>query len=255
MNYVRLNKYEDIVVIGIARPEAFNALTREIVDEMDSLIESIKKDDQVKCLVLYSEKNFAAGADIKDMINCDEDEAEAFSFTPTFNKIEALNIPVVAGIEGCALGGGLELALTADIRIAGRHAKLGFPEITLGIFPGAGGTVRAPRLVGEAVAKELIFTGKTISGEEAKEIGLVNQVVQDEDVYEATLTLAKRISKGAPVALRAVKETIRAGRNEQDVIKATKIEMQNWARIFATEDQKEGMRAFIEKRKPQFNNK
>ena len=155
MSQVVYKKEDHIAIVSIDRPEALNALSRSIVDEIDKIIDEIQADPDIRCVVLHSDKNFAAGADIKGMAECNEEEAKAFSFTPTFNKIEKMPLPVIAAIEGYALGGGMEFALTADIRIAGKTAKMGFPEVTLGIFPGAGGTIRAPRICGEAFAKEV----------------------------------------------------------------------------------------------------
>ncbi|MGN1413347.1 MAG: enoyl-CoA hydratase/isomerase family protein [Anaerovoracaceae bacterium] len=255
MVQVSYKKDESIALISIERPEALNALSREIVDEIDSIVDQVRTDDTVRCLILYSEKNFAAGADIKGMAECDEKGAQAFSFASTFSKIENLDVPVIAAIEGYALGGGLELALTADIRIAATSAKMGFPEVSLGIFPGAGGTIRAPRICGEAFAKELIFTGDAVTAERAMQIGLVNQVVEEGKAFEAALKMAKRIAARGPAAVRMVKDVIRKGMEEPDTEKAIDIETQAWPKLFRTEDQKEGMKAFIEKRKPVFKNK
>lgn len=252
MDHVELKIEENIGVISVVRPEALNALSREIVDEIDQCIEEIVLNQNIRCLVFHSAKNFAAGADIKGMANCNEEEAKTFTFTPTYNKIANLEIPTIAAIEGYALGGGMELAMTADIRIAGESAKMGFPEVTLGIFPGAGGTIRVPRIVGEAFAKELIFTGDAVDATRAMEMGLVNRVVSDDMVYEEAMKLAKRIAKRGPVAIRMVKDVIKRGMEEKDVNKATEIEAEQWVKLFSTEDQKEGMKAFIEKRKPIF---
>ena len=145
--------------------------------------------------------------------------------------------------------------MTADIRIAGESAKMGFPEVTLGIFPGAGGTIRVPKVIGEAFAKELIFTGDAVSAERALQMGLVNRVVKDEDVLDEAMKLAKRIARRGPVALRMVKDVINRGLMEPDVNKGVDIEAEQWAKLFNTEDQKEGMKAFMEKRKPVFKNK
>lgn len=255
MKCVKLKIEDNIAVMSIDRPEALNALSRTIVDEIDECVESIKDNEDIRCLVMYSEKNFAAGADIKGMVDCNESEAADFIFSPTYNKIAALPFPTIAAIEGYALGGGMELALTADIRIAAESSKMGFPEITLGIFPGAGGTVRLPKIVGRAVARELIFTGDVISSDRALGIGLVNEVVADEDCFAEAMKLAKRIAKRGPIAARLVKASMDASEAEPNVEKAVAIESSYWTKLFATEDQKEGMTAFIEKRKPQFKNR
>ena len=255
MAQVLLKKEENIAIIRVDRPEALNALSRSIIDEMDELVEEVMRDKDIRCLILHSEKNFAAGADIKKMVECNEEEARAFLFSPTYNQIADLSIPVIAAIEGYALGGGMELAMTADIRIAGESAKMGFPEITLGIMPGAGGTIRVPRIIGEARAKELIFTGDVITAEKALSMGLVNRVSDDEHVFDEAMKLAKKLAKRAPIAMAMAKKTIKAGQEEQSHTKGIEIEADNWAKLFTTQDQKEGMRAFLEKRKPDFQNK
>lgn len=252
MSQVKLTIEGEIAVISVIRPEALNALNRDIVDEIDSLVDQVKEDDRIRCLVFHSEKNFAAGADIKAMATCDEESAKAFAFSPTYNKIADMDIPTIAAIEGYALGGGMELAMTADLRIAGESAKMGFPEVTLGIFPGAGGTIRVPKVVGEAFAKELIFTGDAVDAQRALQMGLVNRVVQDENVFEEAIKLAARIAKRGPVAIRMAKDVIRKGLEEPDQNRAIDLEAEQWAKLFNTYDQKEGMKAFMEKRKPVF---
>lgn len=248
-------KEGNIAILSINRPKALNALSREIIDTMDVLIEEIRSDREIRCLILHSDKNFAAGADIKGMMECDEKQAKAFIFSPTYNKIAELPIPVLAAIEGYALGGGMELAMTADIRIAGQSAKMGFPEVTLGIMPGAGGTIRVPRIIGEARAKELIFTGDIIHAQRAADMGLINQVVPDDQVLTEARSLAEKLARRAPVALAAAKATMKAGQEEPDHSKGIKIEAENWAKLFTSQDQKEGMRAFAEKRRPVFQNR
>lgn len=255
MSRVNLKIEDGIAVLGVDRPEALNALNREIIDEMDGKIEELKKDDSVRCLVIYSEKNFAAGADIKAMAECDEEGAKAFCFSPTYNKIEDLPFPTIAAISGYALGGGMELALTCDLRIAGEGAKMGFPEVTLGIFPGAGGTIRAPKLIGPAFAKELIFSGDAVTAERALQMGLVNRVVPDDQVLAEAMKLAGRIARRGPVAVRMVKDVIHRGLEDPDTKNGVALEAEQWAKLFNTEDQKEGMKAFMEKRKPVFRNK
>jgi enoyl-CoA hydratase/carnithine racemase len=212
----------------------------------------LKADRETRVLILHSDKNFAAGADIKCMAGYGEEEAKAFAFANTFNKIAALEIPTIALMEGYALGGGLELALTCDLRIAADNARMGFPEINLGIMPGAGGTVRAPRLLGVAKAKELIFTGKILRAEEAMKIGLVSDVVPAGELLNVGLELAKKLEGKAPVAIRTAKKAIDAGLAETDVCAAIAVETDYWSKLFNTKDQKEGMTAFLEKREPIF---
>ena len=255
MGVITLKKEGHIAVVSVVRPEALNALSREIVDEMDVVLEELKKDSDIYCLIFHSEKNFAAGADIKKMADCNEEEAKAFCFSPVYDKIAEFPIPTIAAIEGYALGGGFELALCADIRIAGEGAKVGFPEVTLGIFPGAGGTIRAPKLIGPALAMELIFTGEQIGAQRALDMGLVNRVVPDEAVLDEAMKMAGKIAKRGPVAVRMVKDVIIKGLQMGDVKDGTAYEAQQWAKLFNTYDQKEGMHAFMEKRRPSFENK
>lgn len=237
-------------VIKINRPEARNALNREVVEELDELVQMIQDIKMIDVLIIGSGEHFAAGADIKNMVELNVDEAKEFSFSETFKKIANLEIPTIAAIEGFALGGGLELALACDLRIASKTAQLGFPEIKLGIMPGAGGTVRVPRIIGEANAKELIFLGEMIDADRAEHMGLVNKVVEPEILMQSALDWAAKLDKRSPISLRAAKATIHAGLDEAEIDRALKIEETNWAELFGTEDQKEGMRAFIEKRSP-----
>ncbi|MBQ6089637.1 MAG: enoyl-CoA hydratase/isomerase family protein [Firmicutes bacterium] len=255
MSVISLKKEGHVAVLSVVRPEALNALSREIVDEMDVVLEELKKDSDIYCLIFHSEKNFAAGADIKKMADCNEEEAKAFCFSPVYDKIAEFPIPTIAAIEGYALGGGFELALCADIRIAGESAKVGFPEVTLGIFPGAGGTIRAPKLIGPALAMELIFTGEQITAQRALDMGLVNRVVPDEAVLDEAMKMAGKIAKRGPVAVRMVKDVIIKGLQMGDVKDGTAYEAQQWAKLFNTYDQKEGMHAFMEKRRPSFENR
>lgn len=238
-------------ILSIDRPEALNALSREVVDAIDAFLSGL--DASARVLLIYSEKNFAAGADIKGMADCNPETAKEFSFSPTYNKLAALKIPTIAALNGYALGGGLELALACDFRIAADTAKMGFPEINLGIMPGAGGTIRAARCIGASAAMELILTGKTITAGRALELGLVNAVVPTGDLFREAFSLAETLAQKAPAALRTAKETILAGMRTTDVEEAIALEGENWSALFATADQKEGMRAFIEKRKAKFS--
>lgn len=251
MDNIKLEIIDSIAIMKINRPEVLNALNKTTVEEIDSAIEYINQDASIKVLIITSDNNFAAGADIKEMQNCNEEEAREFSFSNTFNKIAALSIPTIAAIDGYALGGGLELALTCDFRVASDSAKMGFPEINLGIMPGAGGTVRATKLIGESKAKELIFLGERINAEQAERIGLINIVVPKEKLMDTAMKLAEKLSQKAPVALKTAKESITKS-IECNVTDALNYEGKNWSKLFNTKDQKEGMKAFIEKRKPNY---
>lgn len=247
--------YEKIGVIGVLkinRPKAFNALSREVVNLIDEKIELIKADEEVRALIITSDGNFAAGADIVAMVELGPEEASKFLFSDTFNKLENLGIPTIAAICGYALGGGLELALTCDFRIASEDAKVGLPEITLGIMPGAGGTLRLPRLIGEAKAKEMIMLGGQIKADEALRIGLVSKVVAKEELFDEAMKLAEKLATRPKLALKAAKKSINNGKAQAAAIER---EADIWSGLFATEDQKEGMRAFVDKRKPQYTGK
>jgi enoyl-CoA hydratase len=242
----------NVAVVNLNRPKSLNALNSDMVAELGRAFEELSGDAQVKVVIITGEKNFAAGADITNMVELTPEEAYDFAFSPVYNKIAACPKPVIAAIEGFALGGAMELALCCDLRIAAPNAKVGFPEITLGIFPGAGGTQRLPRLIGPAQAKKLIYTGAIIKGEAAHALGLVDTLA--DNPLEAALALAQELAAKPPVALKLAKECIdRAG--DVDVNTGIAFEATSWARLFATSDQKEGMRAFIGKRKPAFTGK
>lgn len=255
MEYLIFEKVETVGILKINRPTALNALNRQMVDEMEELLDEIVKNNEISVLVLTADNNFAAGADIKCMMELHGEEAKAFSFAGTFDKLADLQIPTIAAIEGFALGGGLELALACDFRIASKTAKLGFPEINLGIMPGAGGTIRAPRLIGAARAKELILLGDRIEAEQAERMGLVNKVVEPEALMDTAMGWATKLSRKAPISLAIAKKTIQAGLDQPRIKQAIKIEAENWAALFETEDQKEGMKAFAEKRMPIYQGK
>jgi enoyl-CoA hydratase len=247
-----VRKENDIVIVNLNRPKSLNALNSDMVAELDEAFAALAADAGVKAVVVTGEKNFAAGADITDMVELTPEEARAFSFSAVFNRIALCPKPVIAAIEGFALGGGMELALCCDFRIAAPKAKMGFPEINLGIMPGAGGTQRLPRLVGEAKAKKMIFTGANVRGEEALACGLVDALA--ENPLGEALKLAEGLAAKAPVALRTAKECVAAAA-DTDLKTGVAFEASNWAALFATADQREGMRAFIEKREANFEGK
>lgn len=250
-----LVSYEDAVCrIVLNRPKVLNALNRETVSELYDAVRGVRDSREVRALVISgSGNNFAAGADIAPMAELSPGQARDFCFNDAFNELEDLPVPVIAAISGFALGGGLELALACDFRICASDAKLGSPEIKLGIFPGAGGTQRLPKLVGASRAKEMIFLGGNIDARTALAYGLCDRVVEGDPVPEA-VALAARLSAMAPVALANAKRVINHGIG-RDVKEGVKYEEDAWVDLFATEDQKEGMRAFLEKRKPVFRGK
>jgi enoyl-CoA hydratase len=253
-------KYEvkgNICTITMSRPKALNALNTETLEELDKALDIIEGDSKVLLLVITGEgKSFVAGADILEMKDQSPSEAARFSKfgSLVFRRIEMLEMPVIAAVNGFALGGGCELAMCCDIRIASEKAKLGQPETGLGITPGFSGTQRLARLVGPAKAKELLFSCRVIDGAEAERIGLVNHVVKPEELMDAVYGLAEEILGKAQVAVRHCKEAVNRGL-ETDMDTAMDIEKNLFAMCFATEDQKEGMTAFAEKRKPEFKSR
>lgn len=256
-NTLLYEKENGIGIITLNRPKAFNALNDEIMRELGQLLDAIAADDEVKAVILTGgNKAFAAGGDIAYMLNADPLKAEAFIALchETIDKIENLDKPVIAAIAGLALGGGCELAMGCDIRIAAEGTKFGQPEINLGIMPGAGGTQRLARLVGPGWAKHLILTGDPIDAAAALRIGLVTKVVPVESLMDEAKKLAAKLAAKGPIAMRMAKKCINYGANV-DLPSGLVFEQKTWAFLFATEDQKEGMQAFLDKRKPDFRGK
>ncbi len=241
-----------IGIVTLNQPKTMNALNEELINELSVVMDEIRTDNQVQAVIITGgDKVFAAGGDIKAMLQCGPWEAKNYvsPIHKAFNQIADLPKPTIAAITGFALGGGVELALTCDFRIAAENAKFGFPEINLGIFPGAGGSQRLPRLIGMAKAKELMFTGDTIDAAAALSIGLVNQVVIKEEVMEQALKLARKLAAKPPLAIKNLKESMHNVYN-MDLNMGLNMELEKLCSLFVTEDQKEGMNAFLEKRKP-----
>ncbi|MDF3000643.1 MAG: crotonase [Bacillota bacterium] len=255
MESLIFEKADRIGIVRINRPKALNALNRQVIDELESLLDVLEGDETLSVLIIGSDEHFAAGADIRSMVRMNPAEAKTFSFSSTLDRIANLDIPTIAAMEGFALGGGMELALACDFRIASKTAKMGLPEINLAIMPGAGGTVRTPRLVGAARAKELILLGETIDAVRAEQIGLINKVVEPNLLMEAAMEWAQKLCQKAPIALKTAKESIGGGLNCATISEAIKLESERWADLFHTADQKEGMMAFIEKRVPIYKGK
>jgi len=248
----------NIAVITINRPEALNALNRDVLGELEKVVEQAEKEQDVYVLIITGAgRAFVAGADIAQMKDLTPDEARAFGEygNRVFSKIESLGKPVIAAVNGFALGGGCELSMACDIRIAGVKAKFGQPEVGLGVTPGFGGTQRLPRIVGLSKAKELIFTAQNISADEALRIGLVSLVVPNEELMNAALDMANKIALNAQVAVRESKIAINKGM-QCDIETGVAIESQAFALCFSTEDQKDAMTAFVNKTKVEpFKNK
>ncbi|HIU44604.1 MAG TPA: enoyl-CoA hydratase/isomerase family protein [Candidatus Ventrousia excrementavium] len=238
-------------VVTIDRPKALNALNSTVLDELRQAFEAIDL-ETVRCVVITGsgEKSFVAGADIGEMSNLTQGEAEAFGKkgNDLFRMIETFPVPVIAAVNGYALGGGCELALCCDIRICSDNAQFGQPEVGLGITPGFGGTQRLVRAVGPGRAKEMIYTARSIKADDALRVGLVNAVYPQAELMPAVMKLAGTIAKNAPIAVRACKKAINEG-TQVDMDSAIVIEEKLFGSCFETEDQREGMQAFLEKRK------
>lgn len=250
---VRLEVEDGIGTIRLDRPP-MNALNEDVANDLWAAANEAGRRDDVKAVVLYGgEKVFAAGADIKAMSQMSPTDVRPYiqGLQETLNFVEDLPKVTIAAITGYALGGGCELSMCADFRFAAEDAKIGQPEITLGIIPGAGGTQRLPLLVGPARAKDLIYSGRHIDATEAREIGLVDEVHPADGVYGAAVEAAKRYAGGPLAALRAAKSSINWGARV-DLRTGVAFEREAFADLFATEDQPEGMTAFLEKRKPDF---
>ena len=260
MNYMNLSAEvkEDIVVLTINRPDKLNALNGETLAELKSFFLQVKDDPDVSVVIVTGagEKAFIAGADIVELSKQDGLSGKEFSARgqEVFNLIENLGKPVIAAINGFALGGGCELALACHIRIASEHAKIGQPEVNLGIIPGYGGTQRLAKLVGKGKANELILTGDMIDAEEAKQMGLVNQVYQHDEFLAKAWEMAEKISKKGSIAVKLAIEAINRS-NELSMNEGQAIEATLFGLCCSSEDFKEGTTAFLEKRKPNFKNK
>jgi len=252
-----LEKKDGIAIITLNRPKQMNALDEQITKEMAQALEELEIDENIKVLIVTGgEKAFAAGADIK-MLDILTSPMDAYHLSIKNNPAHILakfEKPTIAAVSGFALGGGCELAMACDLRIASETAVFGQPEINLGLLPGAGGTQRLTRLVGATKAKELVFTGESIDAQEALRIGLVNKVVPQEKLMEEALSLAKKLAQKPPLAIKIAKKLINEGENV-DLDSALRYEAQFFALLFSTEDSKEGIKAFLEKKKPEFKGK
>ena len=281
MKYIDLSVQDEIAIIKINRPEALNAMNVDVIDELSRTIDRIDVDNAVKVVIITGagERAFCAGADIAYMVNINPIEAEKYASSAqmVLNKIEKLGKPVIAAVNGFALGGGCELAMVCDIRIASSNAKMGQPEVTIGIPPGWGGTQRLMRLVGPSRAKELVFSGKMISAEQAFQIGLINKMVsltadelppelpQDDlngqkersikiaktlnaKLISETISLCKEITKNSQNAIKISKMLINKGM-DSDLETGLRLEIYGWALSFAHEDREKLMSAFLNKSK------
>ncbi|QYJ16616.1 Short-chain-enoyl-CoA hydratase [Rubrobacter xylanophilus DSM 9941] len=254
MDHVRVEREGAVAVVTVDRPEKLNALNARVQEEITEVFAEVLP-GEVRAAVITGagERAFVAGADVEGMQELDALGIREFGRLGTrmMEAVQGAPFPVIAAINGYALGGGLELALACDVRIAAANARLGFPEVTLGIMPGAGGTQRLPRIVGSGVARELIFTGRMVSAQEAKEIGLVNRVVGEGEALEAARETARRMAENAPLALRSAKIALNTA-EELGLASGIEREGDLFALLFTTEDAREGMAAFAERRKPEF---
>lgn len=253
--YLLLEKEDGIGILYINRPEAMNALNTGVLEEIIKAVGEISSDDEIQVLIITGagDKSFVAGADIKEMHVLTAVEGREFGYTgqAAFRAIEKLEKPVIAAVNGFALGGGCELAMAADIRLASDKAKFGQPEVGLGITPGFGGTQRLPRLIGEGRAMELILTANTINAEEAYRIGLVNHIYPAENLLDEARKMARKIMTNAPLAVKYSKSAINKGL-QTDIDTGMAIEADLFGICFSTEDQKAGMGAFLDKEKASF---
>jgi len=252
--FLKVEHNEGVTVLKISAPKSLNALNSTVLRELDDCVSHLEG-TRVLIITGDGEKSFVAGADISEMAHLNEEQGHEFGRlgAQVFRKIELLPFPVIAAVNGFALGGGCELAMACDIRIASVKAKFGQPEVGLGIIPGFSGTYRLPKLIGQGYAKEMIYTGKVIRADEALRIGLVNATYEPEQLMPAALEMAQKMLSNAPIAIGLAKQSINEG-YDLDADAAIALENDLFGRCFATTDQKEGMDAFLNKRKATFTN-
>lgn len=246
---------KNIALVQLNRPKELNALNLQLMLELKSAFQQLDDNDEVRCIVITgNEQAFAAGADIKQMESKTAIDLLKIDQFETWDQIRKTKKPIIAAVSGFALGGGCELVMTCDLVVASETAKFGQPEIKLGIMPGAGGTQRLTKAVGKALAMEMVLTGKFISAEEALSAGLINKVVPIELYLEEAVKMAKEIATQSPIAVRLAKESVLKA-FDSGLQEGLYFERKNFYMCFASEDQKEGMKAFVEKRKPIFTGK
>jgi len=258
MSFVKYEQEGAVAILTIERPEALNALNSQVLSDLDEAISKVEAADDIFAVILTGAgRSFVAGADIGEMVNFSARDGKKFGVHGggVFLRLENMSKPVIAAVNGFALGGGCELAMSCDIRLASEKAKFGQPEVGLGITPGFGGTQRLPRIVGISKAMELILTGKTIGAAEAKAIGLVSEVYPPEELMDKAMEMAKAICANAPIAVAESKRCIRMGM-QTDIATGSAFEAEAFGVTCGTEDKNEGMGAFLEKRaEKHFHNK
>lgn len=251
---IKFEKKAGYAIITLNRPDKLNALNNQLFTDLDNVITAIELDTEIRAILLTGEgKAFAAGADIKELNACDGSTGKQFSQfgSNVMARLEALRIPVVAAVNGFALGGGCELAMACHIRYASANAKMGQPEVNLGILPGYGGTQRLTRLVGVAKSMELNLTGDMIGAEEAKRIGLVNEVFEETELIEKSIAFIEKVISKSPIAIAAIIDSVRAS-TELSLKEGLEYESQKFGEVCGSQDFKEGTLAFLEKRKANF---
>ncbi len=246
---------QGVGVVQINRPAAMNALNLQTMIEIVDAFSAYDSDPEIRCLVIHgNEKAFAAGADIKEMSGANAIEMLERDQFARWERIRQIKKPIIAAVSGFALGGGCELAMLCDMIVASETAQFGQPEINIGVMPGAGGTQRLTRAVGKALAMEIVLTGRMISAAEAKRVNLVNSVVPVEGYLYESIALAREVASKAPIALKLAKESVLKAFSST-LEGGLEFERKNFYMLFASDDQKEGMSAFVEKRKPQWSGK
>jgi enoyl-CoA hydratase len=247
-----------VAIVTLNRPKALNALNRELIGELDQVLEEIEKDSEIRAVIITGgRKAFAAGADLTEIIDITtpvQVRSYITNVQGVFNRIERLDRPVIAAVAGFAFGGGCELSLACDMRIAAGNAKFALPEIKLGLLPGAGGTQRLPRLIGAGLAKQHIFSGDPIDAQEAYRIGLVSKVVPTDSLLQEAMAMAKTLAQRPGFTLKTIKGLINEAL-DMPLGAALAHEMRCFEILFSTEDKKEGVAAFVEKRDPVFQNR
>jgi enoyl-CoA hydratase len=250
--FVKVDRNGFVAILTLNRPDKLNALSPELLRELADDLETLNADTEVRvCVLTGGAKVFAAGADIEAMAKASPVDIYVRKTRQLWQRIWSLDKPLIAAVNGVAFGGGCELAMSCDLIVAGESARFGQPEIKLGIMPGAGGTQRLARAVGPYRAMEMVLTGEPMSAREALAAGLVNRVVADDRVLDEALKLAQIISERPPVAVRLARKALRFG-IERTLQEGLEFERRNYLMVYGTEDQKEGMGAFLEKRKPNF---
>ncbi|WP_458414214.1 enoyl-CoA hydratase-related protein [Schinkia sp. CFF1] len=253
--YIKVLRNESIGHIALNRPKVLNALNRTMVREIVEALEEFDQNDEIKVILMSGEgRAFAAGADIDEMAKDDPISLELLNQFADWDRIALIKKPIIGAVHGFALGGGFELALCCDVLFAADNAEFGFPEIKLGVMPGAGGTQRLTKLMGKTKALEWLWLGEAMSAKEALQYGVINRIIAPEVLLEETVRFAKQIAKQPPLSLRLIKEVVLKA-VDYSLYEGMQFERKNFYLLFSSQDQKEGMKAFIEKRKPNFEGK